>query len=97
MAKTSETAKKTKRPTAQKRDIQNKKKRLNNKMRLSRMRTAIRAFEKAVAEGESQKTVECLKDVYSLVDKGVKTGLIKKNKANRTKARMTAKAARVTA
>ncbi len=95
MAKAGDKKKKTKRPTALKRDIQNKKKRLMNKMRRSQIRTAIRKLDEAVKSSEKEMTKESLSKVYSLVDKAVKTGLIKQNKADRTKARLTAKAAKV--
>lgn len=97
MAKADEKTKKTKRPTAQKREIQNKKKRLINKTRRSQIRTAIRHLDEVIKSSESELTQENLKKVYSLVDKAVKNGLIKQNKADRTKARLTARVAKVSA
>jgi small subunit ribosomal protein S20 len=93
MAKPTEPTKKTKRPTAEKRMIQNKKRRLINKTRKSGIRTAIRRFKEAVKAGDQAQTQEKLNAVYSLVDKAVKTGIYKKNKASRTKSRLTALAA----
>lgn len=85
--------KKTKRPTAQKRDIRNEKRRVVNKCFKSRVRTAQRRFLDAVSTGKEASVVkELLSDVYSLMDKGVKRGLYKRNKADRTKARCTARA-----
>lgn len=83
---------KKKRPTAQKRMLQNEKRRLINKSRKSQIRTAIRDLRDAKEKGE--KVDEQLKTVYSLVDKAVKSGLYKKNKASRTKARLAAVAAK---
>lgn len=90
MAKQVEPKKKTKRPTAEKRMIQNKKRRLVNKAKKSQIRTAIRSFKEAVGSGDNQKAAEELNNVYSLVDKAVKNGIYKKNKASRTKSRLTA-------
>ena len=80
-----------KRPTAEKRLIQNKKRREENKQFVSRIRTSIRRFLEANQKGEGVQ--ETLNTVYSMVDKGVKKGLMKKNKGSRIKARLTAKAA----
>lgn len=97
MAKEGDKSKKTKRPTAQKRELQNKKKRLINKVRRSQIRTAIRHFDDMLKTAEKDMTKENLSKVYSLVDKAVKNGLIKQNKADRTKARLTARAAKAAA
>lgn len=90
-----EAAKKTKerRPTPLKRDEQNEKRRLMNKSFKSSVRTSIRQFEETVAKGDQAAIKERLNDVYSMMDKGVKRGVFKLNKASRTKARLTARAA----
>lgn len=85
--------KKVKRPTALKRDIQSKKRRLNNKTFKSSVRTAIRKFEGSLTQNDSALTKQALNDVYSLMDKGVKKGVFKINKASRTKSRLTARLA----
>jgi small subunit ribosomal protein S20 len=85
-------AKKTKRPTALKRDLQNEKKRLNNRTYKSQMRTAIRAFDESLNNGDQQITTVCLNNAYSILDKCVKTGIFKINKASRTKSRLAARA-----
>jgi len=93
MAKQQEKDKKknfVKRPTAIKRDIQSEKRRLINKSFKNRVRTAVRFFERVV-EGKEASSVEALRDVYSLMDKGVKRGIFKQNKANRTKSRLAAR------
>ncbi|MEX1012608.1 MAG: 30S ribosomal protein S20 [Waddliaceae bacterium] len=89
MAKESE--KKKKIPTAKKRDIQNEKRRLQNKMFKSKVRTAVRNFEQAVRKNENVN--ESLALVYSMMDKGVKRGIFKQNKCSRVKSRLVAKAA----
>ena len=92
MAKETEKKKKTKRPTAKKRDIQNEKRRFANKIFKSQVRTAIRKFEDTLAKGDEVLTTESLNNVYALMDKGVKKGVFKINKASRTKSRLTARA-----
>jgi small subunit ribosomal protein S20 len=83
---------KPKRPQAKKRDLQNSKKRLQNKTFVSQIRTAIRAFDKALSQKDTALTKESLNTVYGLMDKGVKHGIFKINKASRTKSRLTARA-----
>ena len=85
--------KKVKRPTALKRDMQNEKRRLQNKAFKASVRTAIRKFETTLENGDKTATNEALSNVYSHMDKGVKNGAFKLNKANRTKARLAARAA----
>jgi len=78
---------KSKRPTAQKRDIQNAKKRLHNRVFKSRVKTAIRTFEKQVSEKETEAAKTQLNTVISLLDKGVKHNIFKLNKVGRLKAK----------
>ncbi len=91
MANEKEEVKKVKRPTALKRDIQNEKKRLRNKAFKSKVRTAIRNFEEILPKGEAEAIKEKLNAVYSMMDKGVKKGVFKINKASRTKSRLAAR------
>lgn len=90
MAKQEE--KKTKRPTALKRDLQNKKRRMNNRVYKSRVRTAIRSFQETLAKGDQAATAEKLNEVYSILDKCAKKGVFKVNKVSRTKSRLAARA-----
>lgn len=94
MAKQTEDKKgKVKRPSALKRDIQNSKRRLINKSFQNKVKSAIRSLEQTIGKKEEQAAVqEKLNEVYSLMDKGVKRGVFKQNKANRTKSRLTARA-----
>jgi small subunit ribosomal protein S20 len=85
-------AKKVKRPTALKRDLQSKKRRLNNKIYKSRVRTAIRAFQETLTKGDQADTTTKLNEVYSILDKCAKKGVFKLNKASRTKSRLAARA-----
>ena len=78
--------KKVRKPTALKRDIQDEKKRIHNKQFKSSVKTALRVLETAIKNKEQAQ--EKLSSVFSLMDKGVKTGVFKPNKANRTKAKL---------
>jgi small subunit ribosomal protein S20 len=86
--------KKVKRPTALKRDLQSEKKRVNNRVFKARVQTAIRALSSSMAKKDGTSS-EHLNAVYSLMDKGVKTGALKSNTVNRKKARLAAKLASV--
>lgn len=86
-----EEAKKVKRPTALKRDLQNEKRRLNNRIYRSRVRTAIRAFDESLAKGDLAVTTEKLNEAYSILDKCAKKGVFKLNKVSRTKSRLAAR------
>lgn len=81
----------TRRPSAQKRDQQSEKRRMRNRIFKSRVRTAVRYFDEAVSKRDGN-VQEQLSAVYSLMDKGVKQGVFKQNKASRTKARLAARA-----
>lgn len=85
-----------KKPSALKRDIQNEKRRMRNRSYRSSVLTAIRGFESAVAKKEEPAAVKSkLNTVYSLMDRGVKKGIYKSNKAARTKSRLTARFAAI--
>lgn len=84
--------KKTKRPTALKRDLQNKKRRMDNRVYKSRVRTAIRSFQESIEKGDQTVTTEKLNEVYSILDKCAKKGVFKLNKVSRTKSRLAARA-----
>jgi small subunit ribosomal protein S20 len=93
MAKDSKTEKKEKILTPIKRNKQNEKKREINKSYKSSVRTAVNAFDASLKSNDPAAIKESLNNVYSLMDKGVKKGIYKLNKASRTKARLTALAA----
>lgn len=88
-------AEKKKRPTALKRDLQSEKRRLHNREQRARVNTAVRTFERAIASGDAASLKEKLSAVYSLMDKSVKTGLFKANKASRLKSRLSARIPKV--
>ena len=75
-------------PTALKRMKQDEKRNLRNRSFKSSVRTAIRSFESALTSKDSKEMQTALSAVYSLMDRGVKQGVYKKNKAARAKQRM---------
>jgi small subunit ribosomal protein S20 len=77
--------------SAKKRDKQSAKKRLANRGFKAMVRTAVRAYEESLAGTDKAAKQLQLNKVYSLVDKGVKTGRFKVNQAARTKARLSAR------
>lgn len=67
------------------------KRRLRNASQKSALRTAIKAFETALAGGELEKAQEALRFACRKLDKAVTKGIIHKNKAARKKSRLTLK------
>jgi len=65
--------------------MQSAKKNLRNRSFKSKVSTAIHSLEHAVSQGEASTIKTKLSAVFSLMDKGVKTGIIKLNKAARVK------------
>ncbi len=84
--------KKVKRPTALKRDDQSLRRNLRNRSFKSKVTTAVRVFEDSVSKKDTASLKTSLNDVYSLMDKGVKKGIFKANKASRVKSRLHARA-----
>ena len=84
-----EITKKTKTPTAIKRMLQNEKKRAINQTFKSKVKTAIRGFKETLINDEAAESQDKLNLVYSLMDKGTKKNVYKKNKANRVKSKLT--------
>lgn len=81
--------KKIKRPTAQKREIRNNKRRMINKSFKSQVRTTMRSFDDALKAQDNEQIQRALSTLYSAMDKGVKRNIYKRNKAARIKARAT--------
>lgn len=82
---------KTKRPSALKRDIQNQKRRLRNRSYRSEVLTAVRSLKASLSSKDGADSAKTKLDaIYSLMDKGVKKGVFKANKAARTKSRLAA-------
>ncbi len=94
MAKENEKKAKQKIPTPLKRDKQNEKRRLRNRSYKAAVRTTIRSLEECLAKNDAACSKEKLNEVYSVLDKGVKHGILKQNTVSRTKARLAARAAK---
>jgi len=77
--------------SAKKRDKQNVKRRTRNRSFKSEVKTAINQFEASLAKGDKASMQQNLNSVFSLMDKGIKTGRYKLNKVARTKSRLTKK------
>ena len=89
MAGPSESKKAKKRPTAQKRQIQNEKRRLINKAVRTGIRNKIRGFRKAMVSSQDKAALqESLNEIYALLDKAVKKNLFALNKVARLKSRL---------
>ncbi|MES2122513.1 MAG: 30S ribosomal protein S20, partial [Chlamydiota bacterium] len=85
-----EKSKKQRRPSALKRDLQGEERNLRNRSFKSKVGTAIRSLNESVSQKDKPAAKEKLNTVFSLMDKGVKKGVFKLNKAGRVKARLTA-------
>ncbi len=83
---------KTKRPTAKKRDLQNAKRKLQNRSFKSRVKTVVRSFENEVKQKNETEAKTRLNSIFSLLDKGVKRGIYKLNKVGRLKSKFSKKA-----
>ncbi len=82
----------TKQPSALKRDLQNEKKRQRNRSYRASVLTSIRALEGSLSKKEEAAAVKTkLNAIYSMMDKGVKRGVFKPQKAARTKSRLAAR------
>jgi small subunit ribosomal protein S20 len=76
-------------PQAKKRDRRNEKHRLINKSFSSKVRSAVRSFESTLASEETASSRQAaLNQVYSVMDRAVKRGIFKLNKAGRLKSRL---------
>jgi small subunit ribosomal protein S20 len=88
MANDKKQEKKERKPSALKRDEQSERRRVKNKQFRATVKTAIKSLESSLKEKQAEVAKDKLSQVFSLMDKGVKTGVFTKNKANRTKSRL---------
>ncbi|MCF0262103.1 MAG: 30S ribosomal protein S20 [Sphaerochaetaceae bacterium] len=77
--------------SADKRDRQNKVRRLRNRETKSEFRTAIKAFDAAVLAGNKEEAEKSMKLSFKLMDSAVNKGTIHHNTADRKKSRMNLK------
>ena len=68
---------------------QNVRRRVRNIKRKESYKTAVKVFRRFVASKEVDKAKEYLPKVYKALDKAAKAKVIKPNKANRLKSRLT--------
>lgn len=68
--------------------------RVNNLAQQRKIKDTLREFKKLIAAGKTEEAKSFLPKVYKALDKVAKRGLIKKNKANRLKSRLTKKIGR---
>jgi len=83
------------RPSALKRDIQNEKRRLRNRSFRASVLTALRGLEQSLTQKEGSDALNTkLNAIYGLMDRGVKKGVYKSQKAARTKSRLALRCAK---
>jgi len=68
---------------------QNKRRRQRNLRQLNVLKTTIKKIKKLNTENKKEEALKLLPQAYKVIDKAVKTGLIKKNNAARKKSRLT--------
>ena len=74
--------------SAEKRERQEAKRRLRNRMAKSTMRTAIKKFDAAVAAGDKDAAAVAMAESNKLLDTVAGKGIIHRNTAARTKSRI---------
>ena len=74
--------------SAKKRILRNEKKRLENKSRISRIRTFVKSCLKVISLKKDSEKVTLLASVNSELAKGVKKGIVSKKKMARTMSKM---------
>ncbi|MEK7525511.1 MAG: 30S ribosomal protein S20 [Patescibacteria group bacterium] len=68
---------------------QSKRRQARNLSKKNAYKNAMKEFKKLFAAGKMKEAEELIRKVYQKVDKAAKSGVIKKNKANRLKSRAT--------
>ena len=76
-------------PSAIKRYRQSQKRQLINSKNGSKLKTQLKKLKTAIAAKKSENARELLPATFSLIDKSVQKGVIKKNTAARYKSRLT--------
>lgn len=75
-------------PSALKRHRQSEKRHANNTTNRHKLKTQMRKLKTAIASGKAADAKTLLPKTFSLIDKSVQKGVIKKNTAQRYKSRM---------
>jgi len=76
---------------AQKRIRQTAKRTERNKARRSRIRTYVKMVDEAIAGGNAEDAMAALRNAQSELDRGVTKGVVRRNTASRTVARLNAR------
>jgi small subunit ribosomal protein S20 len=76
-------------PSALKRYRQSQKRRLINQINRHKLKTQMKRLRAAIATGKPDNAKSLLPETFSLIDKSVQKGVIKKNTARRYKSRLT--------
>lgn len=76
-------------PSALKRYRQNQRRKLVNQMNRHKLKTQMKKLKTAVASGKGADAKALLPETYSMIDRSVQKGVIKKNTAGRYKSRLT--------
>jgi small subunit ribosomal protein S20 len=74
--------------SALKRVRQTERRTVTNQQNKSRLRHAIRAMRRAITSKEAKAATDLLPKTFSIIDRSVKVGIIKKNTAARYKSRL---------
>ncbi|MBI2149266.1 MAG: 30S ribosomal protein S20 [Acidobacteria bacterium] len=75
--------------SALKRHRQSQRRRLTNQMNRHKLKTQMKRLRAAIAGGKKADAAPLLPETFSLIDKSVQKGVIKKNTARRYKSRLT--------
>jgi len=67
---------------------QSKKRQKTNKIKMTELKSVIKDFKKMIIAGKIKDAKKQLNIVFKKLDKAAKTNLIKKNKSNRLKSRL---------
>lgn len=67
---------------------QSKKRHIANKNKMTELKSVIKDFKKMVIAGKTKDAKKQLSIVFKKLDKAAKTNIIKKNKSNRLKSRL---------
>ena len=76
-------------PSALKRYRQSQRRRLVNQMSRHKLKTQMKRLRAAIATGKAADAKTLLPETFSIIDKSVQKGVIKKNTAQRYKSRLT--------
>ena len=76
-------------PSAVKRYRQNQRRRLFNQMNRQKLKTQIKKLRAAIGTGKTADAKTLLPRTFSIIDRSVQKGVIKKNTARRYKSRLT--------